>query len=91
MLARHALKRRDPEGALGASTASIGRAASAGSWLGNLDSNQDKQSQSLLCYRYTIPQETIISKYIQLLKIMLGQLLAAGQAKSRQSVRRSTR
>ena len=24
-------------------------------WLGNLDSNQDKQSQSLLCYRYTIP------------------------------------
>ncbi len=25
-------------------------------WLGNLDSNQDKQSQSLLCYRYTIPQ-----------------------------------
>src|SRR5690242_8942524 len=26
------------------------------SWLGNLDSNQDKQSQSLLCYRYTIPQ-----------------------------------
>lgn len=28
----------------------------AGNWLGNLDSNQDKQSQSLLCYRYTIPQ-----------------------------------
>lgn len=27
-------------------------------WLGNLDSNQDKQSQSLLCYRYTIPQST---------------------------------
>lgn len=27
----------------------------AGNWLGNLDSNQDKQSQSLLCYRYTIP------------------------------------
>ncbi len=27
-------------------------------WLGNLDSNQDKQSQSLLCYRYTIPQES---------------------------------
>ena len=26
-------------------------------WLGNLDSNQDKQSQSLLCYRYTIPQD----------------------------------
>lgn len=24
-------------------------------WLGNLDSNQDKQSQSLLCYHYTIP------------------------------------
>ncbi len=29
---------------------------SARNWLGNLDSNQDKQSQSLLCYRYTIPQ-----------------------------------
>ena len=29
---------------------------SAYGWLGNLDSNQDKQSQSLLCYRYTIPQ-----------------------------------
>jgi hypothetical protein len=28
------------------------------SWLGNLDSNQDKQSQSLLCYRYTIPQSS---------------------------------
>ena len=26
-----------------------------GKWLGNLDSNQDKQSQSLLCYHYTIP------------------------------------
>jgi hypothetical protein len=32
-------------------------------WLGNLDSNQDKQSQSLLCYRYTIPQW--ISQYNQ--------------------------
>lgn len=28
-------------------------------WLGNLDSNQDKQSQSLLCYRYTIPQKLL--------------------------------
>ena len=25
-------------------------------WLGNKDSNPDIQSQSLLCYRYTIPQ-----------------------------------
>ncbi len=35
-------------------------------WLGNLDSNQDKQSQSLLCYRYTIPQyfRTISTAYI---------------------------
>ena len=31
--------------------------ATEADWLGNLDSNQDKQSQSLLCYRYTIPQE----------------------------------
>ena len=29
-------------------------------WLGNLDSNQDKQSQSLLCYRYTIPHKLLI-------------------------------
>jgi hypothetical protein len=28
-------------------------------WLGNLDSNQDKQSQSLLCYRYTIPHRSL--------------------------------
>ena len=26
------------------------------SWLGNRDSNPNKQSQSLSCYRYTIPQ-----------------------------------
>ena len=25
-------------------------------WLGNRDSNPNRQSQSLLCYRYTIPQ-----------------------------------
>ena len=25
-------------------------------WLGNRDSNPNKQSQSLSCYRYTIPQ-----------------------------------
>ena len=31
-------------------------------WLGNLDSNQDKQSQSLLCYRYTIPQHNCLAK-----------------------------
>ena len=34
----------------------IGEYRSGSRWLGNLDSNQDKQSQSLLCYRYTIPQ-----------------------------------
>ena len=34
------------------------QAAFAGFWLGNLDSNQDKQSQSLLCYRYTIPHRS---------------------------------
>ena len=38
---------RTPEGVIPAKN---------GIWLGNLDSNQDKQSQSLLCYRYTIPQ-----------------------------------
>ena len=42
----------------GAAKASLEDRASIGGrrWLGNLDSNQDKQSQSLLCYRYTIPQ-----------------------------------
>jgi hypothetical protein len=35
-------------------------------WLGNLDSNQDKQSQSLLCYRYTIPQR--ITQQVQWFK-----------------------
>jgi hypothetical protein len=40
------------------------------SWLGNLDSNQDKQSQSLLCYRYTIPQR--ISEQSQCLRQILG-------------------
>jgi hypothetical protein len=25
--------------------------------LGDLDSNQNKQNQNLLCYRYTIPQK----------------------------------
>ncbi len=30
--------------------------ASAFFWLGNRDSNPNKQSQSLSCYRYTIPQ-----------------------------------
>jgi hypothetical protein len=39
-------------------------------WLGNLDSNQDKQSQSLLCYRYTIPQR--ISEQIQWFRNMFG-------------------
>jgi hypothetical protein len=33
-------------------------------WLGNLDSNQDKQSQSLLCYRYTIPQRDCLANSI---------------------------
>lgn len=27
-------------------------------WLPNMDSNHDKQIQSLLCYRYTIRQTT---------------------------------
>src|SRR5262249_45436508 len=43
--------------------ANVGASESAESakseiWLGNLDSNQDKQSQSLLCYRYTIPHRS---------------------------------
>ena len=35
-------------------------------WLGNLDSNQDKQSQSLLCYRYTIPQRLPVADAVRL-------------------------
>ena len=30
-------------------------------WLGNRDSNPNKQSQSLSCYRYTIPQSFLFS------------------------------
>lgn len=30
--------------------------AAKGNWLPDLDLNQDKQIQSLLCYRYTIGQ-----------------------------------
>ena len=30
-------------------------------WLGNLDLNQDRRSQSPLYYRYTIPQKQFIS------------------------------
>lgn len=29
-----------------------------GRWLPDMDLNHDKQIQSLLCYRYTIPQDT---------------------------------
>jgi site-specific DNA recombinase len=47
-------------------------------WLGNLDSNQDKQSQSLLCYRYTIPQW--ISEQFQWVRKMFGAFAAAGQS-----------
>ena len=33
-------------------------------WLGNRDSNPNKQSQSLSCYRYTIPQNfTVVLLY----------------------------
>jgi hypothetical protein len=43
----------------GRRTGALCLAGFEGSWLGNLDSNQDKQSQSLLCYRYTIPQKAL--------------------------------
>ena len=49
----------------GASIAKLREWESLG-WLGNLDSNQDKQSQSLLCYRYTIPQR--ITQQVQWFK-----------------------
>jgi hypothetical protein len=57
------------------------------SWLGNLDSNQDKQSQSLLCYRYTIPQWIV--EQVQLVMKLLGNR-AAGKSPSAAG-RRSTR
>jgi hypothetical protein len=47
-------------------------------WLGNLDSNQDKQSQSLLCYRYTIPQWII--QQIQSLMELIGNRAPRGHA-----------
>lgn len=35
-------------------------------WLGNRDSNPNKQSQSLSCYRYTIPQNIEQYYYISI-------------------------
>ena len=37
-------------------------------WLGNRDSNPNKQSQSLSCYRYTIPQNLQHDYYITFFK-----------------------
>ena len=34
----------------------------SGLWLWNRDSNPNKQSQSLSCYRYTIPQDVIATE-----------------------------
>jgi hypothetical protein len=45
-------------------------------WLGNLDSNQDKQSQSLLCYRYTIPhKQLILQRFLSRLFQMASQMV----------------
>ena len=45
-------------------------------WLGNRDSNPNKQSQSLSCYRYTIPQyffdsKSIITTFYRIVKQIL--------------------
>lgn len=52
-------------------------------WLGNQDSNLDKQSQSLLCYRYTIPQG--ISEQVQPLRGLSGVACGAGRVGRRRS------
>jgi hypothetical protein len=57
-------------------------------WLGNLDSNQDKQSQSLLCYRYTIPQSIV--ERVQWLRELFGNRGAGGKSPALAG-RRSTR
>ena len=41
-----------------------GRLKNLPDWLGNRDSNPNKQSQSLSCYRYTIPQDLQQCYYI---------------------------
>ncbi len=41
-------------------------------WLGNKDSNPDIQSQSLLCYRYTIPQYCFLRYQLYHRKICLS-------------------
>ena len=41
-------------------------------WLGNRDSNPNKQSQSLSCYRYTIPQNSVTILLYQFFKICQG-------------------
>jgi hypothetical protein len=57
-------------------------------WLGNLDSNQDKQSQSLLCYRYTIPQG-IVEQFQYVIEMPGNRAAKLPMACSRS--RRSTR
>ena len=41
-------------------------------WLGNRDSNPNKQSQSLSCYRYTIPQYSQQEYYTPFLQDVKG-------------------
>ena len=44
-------------------------------WLGNRDSNHNKKSQSMSCYRYTIPQRTNLIIYFFLVKSRIFLLL----------------
>jgi hypothetical protein len=60
-------------------------------WLGNLDSNQDKQSQSLLCYRYTIPQWNYPVRSIAYLAIRVDRLRRGQDQITARWWRRSTR
>ena len=54
--------RNNTEQNIGVKATLLGTKASAFFWLGNRDSNPNKQSQSLSCYRYTIPQDVIATE-----------------------------
>ncbi len=69
--------------------ADLKNSGSAPKWLGNLDSNQDKQSQSLLCYRYTIPQRNALQ--FQAIAGLSGTVLRAGRQSRAAATGPSTR
>ena len=47
-------------------------------WLPDMDLNHDKQIQSLLCYRYTIGQTSVIKVECSIMESRLVEMLSCG-------------